>query len=176
MGNSPGTRGPRRLRFCACRHSPYVDLDRGAWAKLGESAPLPLSAAELDGLRSLGDPVDLDEVREVYLPALPAADPARRGAPERLHEAYRTFLARATSRPRTPFVIGVAGCVAVGKSTIARLLQRLLARWPATPAGRAGHDRRLPLPQRRARAPRLMDRKGFPESYDRARAAAVRRR
>jgi type I pantothenate kinase len=51
-------------------HSPYVDLDRGAWAKLGESAPLPLSAAELDGLRSLGDPVDLDEVREVYLPLI----------------------------------------------------------------------------------------------------------
>jgi len=105
-------------------HSPYVDLDRGAWAKLGESAPLPLSAIELDALRSLGDPVDLDEVREVYLPLtrLLALHVEESG---RLYEAYRTFLEPGEEPPlRTPFVIGIAGSVSVGKSTIARLLLR----------------------------------------------------
>ena len=114
-------------------HSPYVDLDRGAWAKLGESAPLPLSAAELDGLRSLGDPVDLDEVREVYLPLIRLLT-LHVEESERLYGAYRTFLLPGTEPPqRTPFVIGIAGSVSVGKSTIARLLRRLLALLAARP-------------------------------------------
>src|SRR6476620_3793198 len=103
-------------------HSPYIDLDRGAWAKLGESAPLPLSATELDGLRSLGDPVDLDEVREVYLPLMRLLDLHVEEC-GRLYTSYREFLAPGEEPPsRTPFVIGIAGSVSVGKSTIARLL------------------------------------------------------
>jgi type I pantothenate kinase len=114
-------------------HSPYVDLDRGAWAKLGESAPLPLSAAELDGLRSLGDPVDLDEVREVYLPLIRLLT-LHIEESERLYGAYRTFLLPGTEPPqRTPFVIGIAGSVSVGKSTIARLLRWLLSLLPHGP-------------------------------------------
>ena len=132
------------------RHSPYVDLDRGAWAKLGENAPSPLSAAELDGLRSLGDPVDLDEVREVYLPLtrLLALHIDESG---RLYETYRAFLAPGEEPPaRTPFVIGIAGSVSVGKSTIARLLQPT-AGPPARPSTRrADHHRRVPASQRGA--------------------------
>jgi type I pantothenate kinase len=148
-------------------HSPYVDLDRGAWAKLGASAPLPLSAAELDGLRSLGDPVDLDEVREVYLPLsrLLALHVEESG---RLYEAYRAFLAPGEEPPpRTPFVIGIAGSVSVGKSTIARLLRWLLARLPHQPRVALITTDGFLHPNAELERRGLMARKGFPESYDR---------
>ncbi len=110
--------------------SPFVDFDREAWAKLGESTPLPLTAEELDRVRSLGDEVDLAEVREVYLPLSRLLTlHVQEGG--RLYRAYRTFLG--SQNVRTPFVIGVAGSVSVGKSTTARLLQLLLARWPQHP-------------------------------------------
>jgi pantothenate kinase len=133
IGNSRGVRRARAVYVSA--HVPLaVRRSRpGAWAKLGESAPLPLSAAELDGLRSLGDPVDLDEVREVYLP-LTRLLALHIEESERLYGAYRTFLLPGTEPPqRTPFVIGIAGSVSVGKSTIARLLRWLLARLPHSP-------------------------------------------
>jgi type I pantothenate kinase len=148
-------------------HSPYVDLDRGAWAKLGESAPLPLSAIELDALRSLGDPVDLDEVREVYLPLtrLLALHVEESG---RLYEAYRTFLEPGEEPPlRTPFVIGIAGSVSVGKSTIARLLRWLLARLPHQPRVELITTDGFLHPNTELERRGLMARKGFPESYDR---------
>jgi type I pantothenate kinase len=148
-------------------HSPYIDLDRGAWAKLGESAPLPLSAAELDGLRSLGDPVDLDEVREVYLPLmrLLALHVEECG---RLYAAYDEFLAPGTEPPtRTPFVIGIAGSVSVGKSTIARLLRWLLSRLPHQPSVELITTDGFLRPNAELERRGLMARKGFPESYDR---------
>jgi type I pantothenate kinase len=148
-------------------HSPYVDLDRGAWAKLGESAPLPLSAIELDALRSLGDPVDLDEVRDVYLPLtrLLALHVEESG---RLYEAYRTFLEPGDEPPlRTPFVIGIAGSVSVGKSTIARLLRWLLARLPHQPRVELITTDGFLHPNTELERRGLMARKGFPESYDR---------
>ncbi|MBV9920029.1 MAG: type I pantothenate kinase [Pseudonocardia sp.] len=147
--------------------SPYVDLDRGAWAKLGESAPLPLSTIELDALRSLGDPVDLDEVREVYLPLtrLLALHLEESG---RLYEAYRTFLEPGEDPPlRTPFVIGIAGSVSVGKSTIARLLRWLLARLPHRPRVELITTDGFLHPNSELERRGLMGRKGFPESYDR---------
>jgi len=148
-------------------HSPYVDLDRGAWAKLGESAPLPLSAAELDGLRSLGDPVDLDEVREVYLPLIRLLT-LHIEESERLYGAYRTFLLPGTEPPqRTPFVIGIAGSVSVGKSTIARLLRWLLARLPHSPRVELITTDGFLRPNAELEGRGLMARKGFPESYDR---------
>jgi type I pantothenate kinase len=148
-------------------HSPYVDLDRGAWAKLGESAPLPLSAAELDGLRSLGDPVDLDEVREVYLP-LTRLLALHVEESERLYEAYGAFLAPGTEPPRrTPFVIGIAGSVSVGKSTIARLLRQLLGRLPHGPRVELITTDGFLRPNAELERRGMMARKGFPESYDR---------
>lgn len=147
-------------------HSPYVDLDRGTWAKLGENAPLPLSAAELDGLRSLGDPVDLDEVREVYLP-LTRLLGLRTEESRRLYEAYRTFLAPGEEPPPTPFVIGIAGSVSVGKSTIARLLRRLLTGLPNRPRVELITTDGFLHPNAELERRGLMTRKGFPESYDR---------
>ena len=131
--------------------SPYVELDRAAWARLRENHPLSLDAADLARLRGLGERIDLDEVEEVYLPL------------SRLLNFYVGATAGCTAitsdflgeRPaKTPFVIGVAGSVAVGKSTTARILQGAAVPLARHAPGRAGHDRRVPLPQRRARAPR----------------------
>ena len=144
--------------------SPFVDFDRSAWARLGENVPLPLTADELARLRSIGDAVDLDEVREVYLPLsrLLTLHVQESG---RLYRAYRTFLA---AQPvRTPFVIGVAGSVSVGKSTTARLLKLLLARWPQHPRVALVTTDGFLWPNAELERRGLMARKGFPESYDR---------
>ena len=144
--------------------SPFVDFDRSAWARLGENVPLPLTADELARLRSIGDAVDLDEVREVYLPLsrLLTLHVQENG---RLYRAYRTFLA--AQQVRTPFVIGVAGSVSVGKSTTARLLKLLLARWPQHPRVALVTTDGFLWPNAELERRGLMARKGFPESYDR---------
>lgn len=132
------------------------------------STPLPLTEAEVLGLRGLGDQVDLREVEEVYLP-LARLLHLQVAARQRLFAATAEFLGEPRQNPDrpVPFVIGVAGSVAVGKSTTARLLQALLARW--------GHHPRVDLvttdgflyPNAELKRRNLMDRKGFPESYDR---------
>ena len=144
--------------------SPFVDFDRASWARLGRNTPLPLTAAELDRIRSVGDEVDLDEVREVYLPLSRLLTlHVQEGG--RLYRAYRTFLGATAAR--TPFVIGVAGSVSVGKSTTARLLRLLLARWPQHPRVELVTTDGFLLPNAELAARGLMTRKGFPESYDR---------
>ncbi|GAA3233647.1 type I pantothenate kinase [Pseudonocardia petroleophila] len=144
--------------------SPFVDFDREAWAKLGEATPLPLTAEELERVRSLGDEVDLDEVREVYLPLSRLLTlHVQEGG--RLYRAYRTFLGAQSAR--TPFVIGVAGSVSVGKSTTARLLKLLLARWPQHPRVELVTTDGFLHPNAELARRDLMTRKGFPESYDR---------
>jgi len=144
--------------------SPFVDFDRSSWAQLGRNVPLPLAADELDQVRSLGDEVDLDEVREVYLPLSRLLTlHVQEGG--RLYRAYRTFLGGTTVR--TPFVIGVAGSVSVGKSTTARLMQLLLARWPQHPRVELVTTDGFLYPNAELERRELMTRKGFPESYDR---------
>jgi type I pantothenate kinase len=146
--------------------SPFVELDRPAWSRLRESTPLTLTESDLRGVRGLGDRVDLREVEDVYLPLSRLID-LYVGGTESLHGATSTFLGEAPAR--TPFVIGIAGSVAVGKSTTARILHELLARWPHTPHVELVTTDGFLLPNTELQRRGLMHRKGFPESYDRRR-------
>lgn len=151
--------------------SPYVDLSRAEWSALRErtASAAPLAAEEIAGLRGLGDVSDLDEVREVYLPLSRLLN-LYVGATHGLRGALNTFLGGAggdTAARGTPFVIGVAGSVAVGKSTVSRLLRALLARWPEHPRVELVTTDGFLLPNAELRRRGLMSRKGFPESYDR---------
>jgi type I pantothenate kinase len=141
-----------------------VELDRDAWSRLALSTPLPLTDADVARLRGLGDRVDLEEVDQVYLPMSRLLN-LYVGAVEKLHAATTTFLGEAAVR--TPFVIGVAGSVAVGKSTTSRILRELLARWPDTPRVELVTTDGFLYPNAELERRGLMERKGFPESYNR---------
>ncbi len=148
--------------------SPYVELDRSAWAALGASPDAwgqPLTPPEIDRLRGLGDQLDLDEVQQVYLP-LSRLLSMYVGAAGALHRAQEEFLHQ-PQPPRTPFVIGLAGSVAVGKSTTARVLQHLLAHWPEHPQVSLVTTDGFLYPNAELERRGLLSRKGFPESYDR---------
>ena len=145
--------------------SPYVELDRDAWAALGAATEQPLTEVEVERVRGLGDELDLDEVAQVYLPLsrLLSLYVESAGA---LHRAQESFLDQ-PQPPRTPFVIGVAGSVAVGKSTTARLLQQMLAHWPEHPSVSLVTTDGFLYPNAELERRGLLHRKGFPESYDR---------
>ena len=150
--------------------SPYVDLTRAEWSALRERTPLPLTAGEVEELRGLGGVVDLDEVRDVYLPLSRLLN-LYVGATHGLRHALNTFLGDVpnggAAQTGTPFVIGVAGSVAVGKSTVSRLLKALLARWPEHPRVELVTTDGFLYPNAELERRGLMRRKGFPESYDR---------
>jgi type I pantothenate kinase len=144
--------------------SPYVELSRDAWRALRENTPLPLTSGELDALRGLKDPIDITEVEEVYLPLsrlLNLFFLADGG----LRDTVSGFLGEPVQP--TPFIIGVAGSVAVGKSTTSRLLRTLLARWPEHPSVELVTTDSFLHPNATLAERGIMDRKGFPESYDR---------
>jgi len=145
--------------------SPYVELGREAWARLASARDDRLSDAELAGVRGLGDPLEPAEVQEVYRPLSELLSLEVRHA-DRLHRATERFLARPQPE-RTPYLIGIGGSVAVGKSTTARLLRVLLARWPQHPRVELVPTDGFLLPNRELERRGLLERKGFPESYDR---------
>ena len=144
--------------------TPFLELDRADWAALAPVAAHPLTEVELGQLRGIGDLLDLREVADVYVPLSRLINLYAAGA-RALHESTTAFLGQTASV--TPFVIGVAGSVAVGKSTIARLLQALLARWEDTPHVELVTTDGFLLPNAELEKRGLLQRKGFPESYDR---------
>ncbi len=146
--------------------SPYVEFDRAAWARLRDHHPLSLTLEDVDRLRGLGDPVDMAEVEQVYLPMSRLLN-FYVGAVAGLHRITTDFLGE---RPeQTPFVIGVAGSVAVGKSTIARILRELQASCAGTPRVELVTTDGFLYPNAELERRGLLQRKGFPESYDRRR-------
>ena len=145
--------------------SPYVELERAAWAQLAGTTETSLTPDEVTRLRGLGDQLDLREIEQVYLP-LSRLLSLYVAANSRLHREQEEFLHRVTP-PRTPFVIGLAGSVAVGKSTTARVLQQMLAHWPEHPNVALVTTDGFLLPNAELERRGLLHRKGFPESYDR---------
>src|SRR3954463_9119468 len=145
--------------------SPYIELDRAAWAGIAHQVEDPLTQDEIAALRGLGDQLALEEVRDVFLPISRLLSLYVEAA-GRLHRDQEEFLHRATP-PRTPFVIGLAGSVAVGKSTTARVLQHLLAHWPEHPNVALVTTDGFLYPNAELERRGLLQRKGFPESYDR---------
>ena len=144
--------------------SPFVEISRADWAALGRSTELPLTEQEISQIRGLGDFLDLKEVRDVYLPLSRLLNLYVTEA-QRLHSVTSEFMGERAKR--TPFIIGVAGSVAVGKSTVARLLKEMLSRWPSTPRVELITTDGFLYPNAELERRNLMHRKGFPESYDR---------
>jgi type I pantothenate kinase len=143
--------------------SPYLIFSRQEWAELRADTPLTLGAEDLSRLKSLNEPLSLDEVVEIYLPlsrllALYVA------AAQGLYKATQRFLG--AEGGKTPYIIGVAGSVAVGKSTTTRVLKALLSRWPNTPKVEMVTTDGFLHPNAELQRLGLMERKGFPESYD----------
>lgn len=143
--------------------SRFIEFSRAGWARLRAATPLPLSEAQLRGLVGVNERMSLAEVADIYLPLSRLLN-LYVAATQKLHEATATFLG--STAPRLPFVIGLAGSVAVGKSTTSRVLQALLARWPGHPHVDLVTTDGFLWPRRVLDARGLMERKGFPESYD----------
>jgi type I pantothenate kinase len=143
--------------------SRYLDFSREAWARLRANTPLTLSEADLQELQGINERVSLEEVEAIYLPLSRLLN-LHVAATQMLHKATDTFLG---SLPQpAPYVIGIAGSVAVGKSTFARILKALLSRWPAHPRVDLVTTDGFLLPNRELERRGLLERKGFPESYD----------
>lgn len=144
--------------------APHRVFSREEWANLRADTPLTLTQDDLVRLQSLNDPISLDEVTRIYLP-LSRLLSLYVAATQGLHDATRTFLG--IEDGVTPFIIGMAGSVAVGKSTAARVLRALLQKWPNTPKVDLITTDGFLLPNAVLLREGLMERKGFPESYDR---------
>jgi type I pantothenate kinase len=152
------------------RRSLFLDFDHEQWGRLRADTPLTLDDADLDRIRGLNESVSLPEVVDIYLPLSRLLN-LHVAASQELYGATSTFLGHPES-VRVPYIIGVAGSVAVGKSTTARLLRELLARWPNSPRVDLIPTDGFLLPNAVLAARGLMRRKGFPESYDAKRLLA----
>jgi type I pantothenate kinase len=143
--------------------SRFVTIGRDDWAALRAATPMTLGEDDLESLRGINERIDLDEVTAIYLPLSRLLN-LYVSASQDLARVSSTFLG--TIAPRVPYVIGVAGSVAVGKSTFARILQALLARWPDHPRVDLVTTDGFLHPNKILLERGLMQRKGFPESYD----------
>jgi type I pantothenate kinase len=143
--------------------SPYRTFTRAEWAALRDDTPMTLRSEEVTRLRSMHDRLDMSEVEEIYLP-LSRLLSMYVAATQRLFRAQQRFLS--TEDAKMPYIIGIGGSVAVGKSTTARVLQALLARWPNVPKVDLVTTDGFLYPNAILEREKLMDRKGFPESYD----------
>lgn len=145
--------------------SPFTEIGRARWATLAGEAPMSLTEAEIAAFRGLGEPLDMREVAEVYLPLSRLINQYAIAARE-MYLRTRGFLGL-ESEKQSPFVLGIAGSVAVGKSTVARILQNLLSRWPETPHVELVTTDGFLYPNAELERRGILSRKGFPESYDR---------
>lgn len=150
--------------FQTNNYSPYQIFTAAEWSEFRADTPLTLTQDEVKRLRSLNDPVDLDEVRRIYL-SLSRLLSTHVEASQRLYRQRKQFLKKDDTL-KTPYIIGIAGSVAVGKSTTARILKELLRRWPSSPKVDLVTTDGFLYPNKVLRAEGRMERKGFPDSYD----------
>ena len=151
------------MRAAEQQYNPYRVFSREQWAKLRDDMPMTLHTNEIAALRSMHDRLDLREVEDIYLP-LSRLLSIYVDAHQRLYFSQRRFLG--IEDRKMPYIIGVAGSVAVGKSTTARVLQALLARWSPRPKVDLVTTDGFLFPNAVLERQGLMQKKGFPESYD----------
>jgi type I pantothenate kinase len=153
------------------KYSPYRFYAAQRWAEFAAGASLHLTQEEVRRLSSLNDPIDLDEVRRIYL-SMSRLLSVHVEASQLLFQRRRAFF-NVPDAVKTPFIVGIAGSVAVGKSTTARLLKELLQRWASSPKVDLVTTDGFLLPNEVLRRQNLMERKGFPDGDERRRAAAL---
>ncbi len=147
----------------ALKFSPYRQFSRAEWARLRADTPMTLVERDLDGLRGLIEHLDVEEIEQIYLPLSRLLN-LYVSASQELHLVTNRFLVR--KEARVPFIIGVAGSVAVGKSTTARVLRALLGRWADHPRVDLVTTDGFLMSNAELERRGIMDRKGFPESFD----------
>lgn len=152
--DNPSAKGPL---------SPYIQFTRDQWKALRNSTPLSLTEEDLEKIKGINENINLSEVEDVYLPLSRLLNLYHRGS-SFLYESRKEFLGSAVKR--VPFIIGIAGSVAVGKSTTARLLKTLISSWPERPRVDLVTTDGFLLPNRVLQERGIMNRKGFPESYN----------
>ncbi len=148
---------------------PYLRFTKEQWAQYRDGEPMTLSGADINRLRALTDPISLAEAEEIYLP-LSRLISFYVEAAQAVHRVSTRFLN--TTDTKVPFIIGVAGSVAVGKSTTSRILRTLLSRWPTSPKVDLVTTDGFLFSNAELEKRGLMEKKGFPESYDRSRFIA----